>query len=59
MLVGEYSREKLITFNTEEIEEVKWIKIDDLKNDMVENPKNYATWFIICAPKVFKFLEEK
>lgn len=56
VLVGEYSMSKPICYNTDEIAEVKWIKISDLKKDMIENPQNYATWFIICAPKVFDFL---
>ncbi len=56
VLVGEYSTEKPINFNTEEIAEVKWVKITELKKDMVKNPQEYATWFMICAPKVFEFL---
>jgi isopentenyl-diphosphate delta-isomerase len=58
VLVGEYPKENLINFNAEEIEEVQWVKIDELKKDMVENPKKYSTWFIICAPKVFKYLNK-
>jgi len=58
VLVGEYSMKKPIYFNNEEIAETKWIKISDLKQDLITNPQNYATWFIICAPKVFKFLNQ-
>ena len=57
VLVGEYQKDKPINFNTDEIEEVKWIKIKDLKKDMVQNPTTYATWFVICAPKVIEYLE--
>lgn len=57
VLVGEYSKDKELNFNTEEIAELKWVKIEDLKKDLVDNPKNYATWFIVCAPKVIKYLE--
>lgn len=56
VLVGNYSKNSKINFNTEEISEVKWVKIADLKKDMVKNPTKYSTWFIICAPKVFDFL---
>ena len=58
VLVGEYSMKKPIYFNNEEIAETKWIKISDLKQDLITNPQNYATWFIIFAPKVFKFLNQ-
>lgn len=56
VLVGSYSNSSKINFNTEEIAEVKWVDIADLKKDMVKNPTKYSTWFIICAPKVFDFL---
>ena len=56
VLVGEYSMKKPINFSTEEIAETKWIKIAELKEDLVKNPHSYATWFIICAPKVFEYL---
>lgn len=56
VLVGDYSCNKQISFNAEEISEVKWVNISDLKKDMVQNPTNYSTWFIICAPKVFEYL---
>lgn len=57
VLVGSYSSLKPINFNSEEIAEVKWVNIDWLKKDMVSSPQNYATWFIICAPKVFDYLD--
>ena len=57
VLVGNYSKNQIIDFNTDEIADIKWIKISDLKKDIVKNPKNYATWFIICAPKVIQYLE--
>ncbi len=59
VLIGEYLEEKKINFNIEEISEIKWVKIQELKIDMIENPQNYATWFIICAPKVFEYIENR
>ncbi len=56
VLVGNYCKNKKINFNTEEISEVKWVRLIDLKKDMVKNPTAYSTWFIICAPKVFEYL---
>lgn len=57
VLVGEFDKNKTINYNSEEIERVKWIKIDELKKDMVNNPQNYATWFLTCAPKVSNYIE--
>lgn len=56
VLVGEYLQNGKIDFNTEEIAEVKWIKIEELKKEMVQKPTDFATWFITCAPKVFEYL---
>ena len=56
VLVGNYNKNLPISFNTKEISEVKWVDINWLKQDLVKNPQNYATWFIICAPKVINYL---
>lgn len=58
VLLGKYDKTKQIKFNTQEISNLKWVKISDLKQDMLNNPQNYATWFIICAPKVFDYLNK-
>ena len=57
VLLGEYNNQK-INFNPDEIAQTKWVNIDFLKTDLVKNPQNYATWFIICAPKVIEYLEK-
>ena len=46
-------------FNTDEIADMKWVDIDWLADDMVKNPTNYATWFLICAPKVIEYLKNQ
>lgn len=46
-----------IILNTEEASETKWITINDLEKDLTENPLKYASWFIICAPKVLSYLK--
>ena len=56
VLVGNYNKNLPISFNTKEISEVKWVDINWLKQDLVKNPQNYATCFIICAPKVINYL---
>lgn len=59
VLVGKYESTKQINYNTDEIAEVKWIEIADLKKQMLNTPQNFATWFIICANKAieaYKFI---
>lgn len=41
----------------EEIDEIKWMNIEELKMDMIKNPQNYATWFLIALPTLLEFLE--
>ena len=43
-LIGEYSG-ALDYVNPEEIQAVRWIKIDQLQQDLVANPQNYTAWF--------------
>ncbi len=38
--------------NLDEIADYKWIKIEDLKNDLKENPKKYTPWFKIILEKL-------
>lgn len=57
VLVGEYNKEH-INFNPDEISQIKWIDLNYLKTDLVTNPQNYASWFLICAPKVIEYLEK-
>ena len=33
--------------NPNEVDEVKWISMDELQNDMKNNPAKYTAWFII------------
>ena len=57
VIVGEYDGP--FTLNKEEVEEMKWVDIDRLARDITNNPKKYATWFIICAPKVIEYIKNK
>jgi len=57
VLVGEYKQENL-NFNKDEISELKWWNIFDLEKELVLNPQKFATWFLICAPKVIYKIKE-
>ena len=44
--------------NPEEINDIAWIEIDELADDMIRNPKKYSTWFLNCAPRVIKYIKK-
>lgn len=45
-------------FDREEIEELRWIGYDELKTEMLNEPRKFSSWFMIAAPKVLKLLSE-
>ena len=55
VIVGRYNGD--YTLNKEEACDAKWIGLDELKEDLKKNPRNYSSWFIICAPKVIEYIE--
>lgn len=56
VLIGKYNGE--FTKNPEEVEDLFWQDYNSLLADMLKNPSDYATWFLISAPKVIKYLKE-
>lgn len=48
-----------IELNREEASEIKWIDLQELKEDIVRRPEKYTSWFLIAANKVIKVAEEK
>lgn len=52
VMIGYYEDEPII--NTEEVESWQWMSIDDIKNDIKANEKNYTAWFKI----IFKEFSE-
>jgi len=57
VFVGEINQEKLgedgdnseiIKPDPAEVEEWKWISVEELKKDIMENPEKYTCWFKIC-----------
>lgn len=45
--------------NIEEVESWKWMKIEDIKADMLVNPQVYTAWFKIIFEKFYYYLEIK
>lgn len=44
--------------NTHEVEDWKWMKIEDTKKDMAENPEVYTVWFKMIFDEFYHYLEE-
>ena len=54
VFIGSFEGEPAI--NREEVEEFRWIKIDNLKKDISENPGKYTPWFKIAIQKVVQHI---
>lgn len=44
--------------NDDEVESWKWMKIEDIKDDMIENPDIYTVWFKIIFDEFYHYLED-
>lgn len=54
VLVGFYYENPKI--NPEEVADYKWMKLDDIKTDIAQNPKKYTTWFKIIFEKYYHYV---
>jgi isopentenyl-diphosphate delta-isomerase type 1 len=45
VLIGNISKDTLIDPDPEEVAQWKWINVEELMEDMEQNPKKYAPWF--------------
>lgn len=54
VFIGEYSGE--VHFNPDEIEQIRWIDLDELRAELLSCPQQFASWFMIAAPRVLKQL---
>ena len=55
VLLGEYNGP--VVLNPEEASDYKWISLDELSRDILENPTKYSHWFIISAPNVIEYIK--
>ena len=55
-MVGYYNDAPQI--NPEEVQDWKWMKIEDVKNDMLIHPESYTVWFKIIFDEFYHFLED-
>ncbi|MDY0089164.1 MAG: isopentenyl-diphosphate Delta-isomerase [Flavobacteriaceae bacterium] len=56
VMIGYYNGKPVI--NPDEVEAWKWLNIDEVRQDMEQNPENYTAWFKIIFDKFYHFLEE-
>ena len=54
VMVGSY--EDSPNINKEEVEDYKWMLLEDVKSDMINNPSEYTEWFKIIFDKSFEKL---
>ncbi len=56
VMIGYFDEEP--TINTEEVESWKWMKIEDVKDDMIAHPAFYTIWFKIIFDEFYHYLED-
>jgi isopentenyl-diphosphate delta-isomerase len=56
VMIGYYNDNPKI--NTEEVENWKWMGIEDVRKDMQSHPEIYTVWFKIIFDKFYHFLED-
>ncbi len=56
VMIGYYNDVPAI--NDDEVESWKWMKIEDIKNDMIINPDIYTVWFKIIFEEFYHHFDE-
>ena len=56
VMIGYFENEPEI--NIEEVESWKWMKIEDIKEDMIQNPEIYTIWFKIIFDEFYHYIED-
>ena len=56
VMIGYFDENPVI--NPLEVENWKWMKIEDIKADMALNPDIYTIWFKIIFDKVYHYIED-
>ena len=56
VMIGYYNGNPVI--NLEEVEDWKWMKIEDIKEDIEKQPEIYTVWFKIIFDEFYHYLED-
>ncbi len=55
ILIGNYNESPFI--NREEVENFKWMTLEEVKNDIIATPTIYTAWFKIIFDKYYDYLK--
>nr|WP_297310356.1 isopentenyl-diphosphate Delta-isomerase [uncultured Flavobacterium sp.] len=55
VMVGYFNENPIV--NKEEVEDWKWMSIEDIKTDIFNSPKSYTEWFKIIFDKFYHHIE--
>jgi len=56
VMVGDFNENPII--NKDEVENFKWMTVEDVKNDIDKNPETYTAWFRIIFDRYYKFISK-
>ena len=56
VLIGKYNKQPII--NKKEVEDWKWMKLNDIKTEIEIHPEKYTSWFKIIFEKFYHHLEQ-
>ena len=54
IIVGNYNKSPII--NSFEVDSWKWMSMEDIKNNIKDQPNNYTAWFKIIFEKYYKYI---
>lgn len=57
VMIGEYKGDFVL--NPEEVEDMRWVSFSQIEKELKEQPKIFAPWFVIAAPRVMEYLKPK
>ncbi|MBQ8518167.1 MAG: isopentenyl-diphosphate Delta-isomerase [Agathobacter sp.] len=46
-----------IQVDPDEIMELRWVSLEELKRELEEAPQSFSTWFLIAAPRVMEYVQ--
>ena len=56
IIVGNYNQSPII--NSFEVDSWKWMSMQDIKNNIKDQPYNYTAWFKIIFEKYYKYISQ-
>ena len=58
VLLGEISRDTLLSPDSAEADAVEWLSVKDLERQLAQIPERFTPWFITAAPIVLEYLRK-